>query len=67
MPNPVMISFDFRPLNSGSPEECATFGHLTIKINNHLLTCGIEAENNTVCDGPHVSGYALAEWFVWNW
>lgn len=67
MPSPVMISLDPRSLDSGSPEGCATFGQLTIRSNGDLLTYGIEAENNTVCDGPYVSGYALAEWFVWNW
>ena len=67
MPDLMMLSLEPQRLDSGSPEECATFGQLTIRINGDLLTFGIETEHSGACDGPYVSGYALAEWFVWNW
>ncbi len=67
MTNRVTISLEPRPLDSGSPEERSTFGQLTVKANNYLLTHGIETESRTLREGPLISGYALAEWFVWNW
>ncbi|MCY4007764.1 MAG: hypothetical protein OXE84_13235 [Rhodobacteraceae bacterium] len=67
MPSPVTISLEPRSLDSGLPEECSTFGRLVVKANGYLLTCGIESESNALCEGPLISGYALAEWLVWNW
>lgn len=51
-----------------SAEERATFGLFSVTATDHLLTAG-EA---TIGDqdlryGPHVPGYPIAEWLVWNW
>lgn len=55
-------------LEEGSPEEKAGFGMVTIAANGHLLTEGIFLlENNELFSGPHVSGYHMAEWLLWNW
>lgn len=55
-------------LEEGSPEEKASFGMVAIAAKGHLLTEGIALlENNEFFDGPHVSGYHMAEWLLWNW
>ncbi len=35
--------------------------------NERLLTVGQDIESNELRHGPHVAGYPLAEWFIWNW
>ncbi|MYA59971.1 MAG: hypothetical protein F4X40_05355 [Chloroflexi bacterium] len=67
MPNDVTISLTPEGLDSGSPEERATFGLLALTANDRLLTQGVETDNDVVRHGPYVPGYPLAEWFVWNW
>ena len=55
-------------LEEGSPEEKAGFGMIAIAANGHVLTEGIALlENNNLFNGPHVSGYHMAEWLLWNW
>ena len=55
-------------LEEGSPEEKAGFGMVAIAANGHVLTEGIALlENNDLFSGPHVSGYHMAEWLLWNW
>ena len=67
MSGSLNISLSFEALDSGSPEEQATFGLFAMTVNDRLFTQGIETDSNVVRHGPHVSGYALAEWLVWNW
>lgn len=55
-------------LEEGSPEEKAGFGMVTIAANGHVLTEGIALlEHNELFSGPHVSGYHMTEWLLWNW
>ena len=64
------LKFTLTPekLEQGSPEEKAGFGMVAIAANGHVLTEGIALlENNEFFDGPHVSGYHMAEWLLWNW
>lgn len=67
MPDDLTISLTPDVLDSGSPEERATFGLLAVKANDRLLTLGIDTDSKTVRDGPYVPGYPLVEWLVWNW
>ena len=62
------ISLASKSLSSGTAEERATFGLLSIAANGRLLTEGARIGGRPVLrDGPYVSGYPLAEWLVWNW
>lgn len=63
----VTISLSCEDLASGSEEERATFGLFAITANDRLLTEGVDVDRNEVRQGPHVAGYPLAEWVVWNW
>ena len=58
-------------LSNSPPEESATFGLLSVKVDDHLLTEAISREGKkappTICEGPNISGYPLAEWLLWNW
>lgn len=67
MPNKIDISLSPAALDSGSPEERAGFGVLTIETGEHTLTEGIDQHEGVPREGPRVSGYHLAEWLVWNW
>ena len=67
MPDDLTISLTPEVLHSGAPEERATFGLLAVRANSRLLTEGIETGSDIVRHGPHVPGYPLAEWLVWNW
>ncbi|MDE0359764.1 MAG: hypothetical protein OXI74_01200 [Rhodospirillaceae bacterium] len=64
-----MMKFSLCPetLDSGTPEELATFGLFSVTANNSLLTVGQDTESADLCRGPYVAGYPLAEWLVWNW
>ena len=64
-----MMKFSLYPetLDSGMPEELATFGLFSVTANNSLLTVGQDTESTNLCRGPYVAGYPLAEWLVWNW
>ncbi len=67
MSDELTISLTPEVLDSGSPEERATFGLLAMTANDRLLTQGVETGSNVVRHGPYVPGYPLAEWLVWNW
>ena len=67
MSGDLVISLSSENLDSGPPEECATFGLFSVAANDHLLTEGVETESRVVRHGPYVSGYPLAEWLLWNW
>lgn len=67
MPDDLTISLTPEVLDSGSPEEQTTFGLLSVTANDRLLTQGVETGGDIVRPGPHVPGYPLAEWLVWNW
>lgn len=67
MSGELNISLSSEILDSGPEEERATFGLLSMTANDRLLTEGIDADSNEVRHGPHLSGYPLAEWLVWNW
>ena len=58
-------------LDDSPPEESATFGLLTVRVNDRLLTEAVSGERKgapqSICEGPHVAGYSLAEWLIWNW
>lgn len=54
-------------LDEGAPEERTTFGLLRVTVRDHLMTDGHDAFIDDRRDGPLVSGYYLAEWFVANW
>jgi len=58
-------------LEDSPPEESATFGLLSVRAGNRLLTEAVSREGEgaqqVVCEGPHVAGYPLAEWLAWNW
>lgn len=49
------------------PEERATFGLLSMTANDRLLTGAQEVDGGELRRGPHIAGYPLAEWLVWNW
>ena len=56
------------PLDSGAPEERATFGALEVRVNGRCLTEGVALHgSDELLPGPYVSGYHLAEWLMWNW
>ena len=64
------LSFTLAPhvLESGSPEERATFAALRMQVNGRCLTEGVASEcSSELLPGPYVSGYHLAEWVMWNW
>ena len=67
MPNDLTISLTPEVLDTGSPEERATFGLLALTANDRLLTQGIDTDSEVLRQGPYVPGYPLAEWLVWNW
>jgi len=54
-------------LDEGSPEERAAFGLFTIRTPEVSLTEGLDYYVKGYRPGPLVSGYHVAEWFVWNW
>ena len=67
MPDHLKISLSDVELDAESREESATFGEFVVTANNCHLTEGQDAESRKLCDGPHVSGYPVAEWLAWNW
>ena len=58
-------------LHDSPPAENATFGLLSVRVGDLLLTEAVSREREgapqVLCEGPHVAGYPLAEWLVWNW
>lgn len=67
MPSDLTISLTPGTLAAGLAEERAAFGMLAITANGCSLTEGLDARSREFRQGPHVSGYPLAEWFAWNW
>ena len=67
MPDELTFSLSAGEIDSGPPEERATFGLLAIAANDRPLTAGKDTQTGKLFDGPHVSGYPLAEWLAWNW
>lgn len=63
----VTVSLSSEVLDSGSPEERATFGLFAVTANDHLLTSGEDVGRKELRHGPHISGYPIAEWLAWNW
>ncbi len=63
----VTVSLSSEVLDSGSPEERATFGSFAVTANDHLLTSGEDVEQKELRHGPYISGYPIAEWLAWNW
>ncbi len=67
MPDALTVSLSSENLASGSAEERVTFGLLAMTANDRLLTAGEDLSCGELRHGPHVAGYPLAEWLVWNW
>ncbi len=67
MPGSLTISLTAESLDTGTLEEQATFGLFAVTANDRLLTAGEDTARRELRHGPHVSGYPLAEWLVWNW
>lgn len=67
MSDGLTISISAKDLESGSPEELATFGMLTVTANGSILTIGVDADTQELRKGPNVPGYPIAEWLAWNW
>ena len=67
MTGELTISVSSESLDSGSAEERATFGMFVVAAHGRPLTAGVDASEDALRSGPHVSGYPLAEWFAWNW
>ena len=63
----LIVSLSPETLASGSAEERATFGLFAVVANEHLLTAGEDVSRKELRHGPHVAGYPIAEWLVWNW
>ena len=63
----LTVSLSSEPLAAGAVEEQATFGLFAVTANDRLLTAGEDTEHGELRHGPHVAGYPLAEWLVWNW
>ena len=62
----LTLSLTRQSLDSGTPEEQATFGILEVLANRRCLTEGVAGDANELLPGPVVSGYHLAEWLAWN-
>ena len=62
----LRLSLTRQSLDSGAPEEQATFGILEVLANRRCLTEGVAGDANELLPGPLVSGYHLAEWLAWN-
>ena len=62
----LTLSLTRQSLDSGAPEEQATFGILEVLANRRCLTEGVAGDANELLPGPLVSGYHLAEWLAWN-
>ncbi len=67
MQSELTISLSSEELPSGSARERVTFGLFSMTANERLLTVGQDLESNELRHGPHIAGYPLAEWFIWNW
>ncbi len=67
MPASWSIDAEWEALDSGLPEERATFAAIGIQAHGLWLTEGLDSLANSVRKAPRLSAYLLAEWMVWNW
>ena len=61
MSGKLTVSLSVENLDSGSPEECATFGIFSVTANDRLLTAGKDTDCGALRHGPFIAGYPLAE------
>ena len=61
------IEVDWERLESGSPEDRATYGAIGIRLGNVWLTDAHDVFARRVRSKVYLSGYQLAQWFAWNW
>ena len=62
----LRFSLDTQTLQFGFQEEKAAYGVFVVEVNGRCLTECV-GESGELRSGPHVSGYHVAEWLVWNW
>lgn len=67
MQTPWSIKLDWNLLESGSPEERASFAAINITAHGASLTVGHDRLLQSVREAPYLSAYHLAEWLAWNW
>jgi hypothetical protein len=67
MPRSWSIEAAWEALDSGEPEEKASFAAVGIQAHGHWLTEGLDGLANTVRKAPRLSAYLLSEWMAWNW
>lgn len=63
----LSITADWEHVDSGPPEERATFAAIGIFLDDVALTKAEDAFVNRLRSSVNLSGYRLAEWFAWNW
>src|SRR5262249_46106980 len=61
------ITADWEHLDSGPPEERASFAAIGIFFDDVALTQAEDLFVKRLRSGVNLSGYKLAEWFAWNW
>lgn len=61
------IEVDWERIESGSPEDRATYGAIGIRLGNVWLTDAHDVFARRVRSKVYLSGYQLAQWFAWNW
>lgn len=61
------IDVEWERLETGTPEEQATFAALGIRVGDDWLTEAQDTFVNRIRQRVHLSSYHLAEWFAWNW
>ncbi|MBN2497985.1 MAG: hypothetical protein JXR96_25550 [Deltaproteobacteria bacterium] len=62
-----VIEIDWERLDSGPPEERATFGAIGLRAGDVWLSEAHDRFVNSVRQKVHLSGYLLAHWLAWNW
>ena len=62
-----VIDIDWERLDSGPPEERATFGAIGLRAGDEWLSEAHDRFVNRVRQKVHLSGYQLAHWLAWNW
>lgn len=67
MTQSLEIAITKEALEHGAPEECATYGLLSILAGGAYLSEGFDYFSDQHRNGPLTSGYYLAEWLAWHW
>ncbi|MDR1463356.1 MAG: hypothetical protein LBI68_09530 [Azoarcus sp.] len=67
MPKPWSITANWELLETGSPEERASFAMLGIYVYGSCLTEGHDRLSQSIRQAPYLSAYHFAEWLAWNW